>query len=153
MTSFTEAASMPRSRKSRDAAATARRRVRAASSRDRRIRTSGEIEPELLSNRAVEDARRNVPSQPREKTGALAGGISQARPFRRGCLDHDGGDRGWIVASAHAGANDLADAFAGNPVVVHSPCGGGAVAVEPGARPTRLDERDADAQRAGFVIE
>src|SRR5690242_10520492 len=136
MTSFTEAASMPRSRNSRDAAATARRRVRAASSRDRRIRGSGGIEPELLADRAVEDARRNVPPQPREKTGALAGGISQPRLLRRGGLEHDGGDRGRIVACAYAGANDLADAVAGDAVVVHSPGGGGSVAVEPGARPT-----------------
>src|SRR5204863_4849314 len=96
----------PPPRKRRDAAATARRRVRAVASRDPRIRPSGRIEPELLANRAVEDPGRHVPPQPREKTGALAGWISQPRLLRRRCLEHDGGDHRRIVPCAHAGANE-----------------------------------------------
>src|SRR5690348_16572526 len=110
ITSPTLTGSMPRSRKSCAAAFTAPRRVRAVSSRDRRMRSSLDVEPVLLAERPVEHARRHEPAQPREQAGAPAHRIAQARLASRRRFDHRLGDEGWIVAGVRAVANALARA-------------------------------------------
>src|SRR5438128_11576802 len=110
ITSPTLTSSMPRSRKSPDAARTAFRRVRAASSRERRTVPSRRVEPELLAERAVEDARRQVSAQPRQQARALARGVAQAWLFRGGRLEHHLRHDLRILAAVDVGAALLASA-------------------------------------------
>src|SRR5438874_2095103 len=146
ITSPTLTGSMPRSRKSCAAASTALRRVRAVSSRDRRMRGSLDVEPELLAERAVENARRHEPAQPREQAGAPARRIAQARLACRGGSDHRLRDQRWIVAGVRALANALPRAISRGSIVLDGAVRGSAVALELRSRPCRLDQRGADAE-------
>src|SRR5256885_2821649 len=124
MTSFTEAASMPRSRKSREAACTAAVRVRAVSSRDRRTLCSRLLEPEVFAERAVEDARRQISAQAHEQASAPPGRVTEARLFGGRGFQHRLGNDLRFVASAPRGA----------PLCVRATEGGGVVGDTGGRR-------------------
>src|ERR1041385_3744650 len=94
ITSPTLTESMPRWRKSCVAASTALRRVRAVSSRERRMSSSLDVQPVLLAQGAVENARRHEAAQAREQAGAPSRWIAQARLASGGRLDHRLGNKG-----------------------------------------------------------
>src|SRR5438552_12529590 len=148
ITSPTLAESMPRSRKSCAAASTALRRVRAASSRDRRMPISQDVESVLLAERAVENARGHEPAQPREQPGALSRRIAQAWLPSGGGFDHRFGYHGRIVAGVQAVATALARALPCRGIVLDRRVRGGRVVRELRACPCRLDQHGADAKPA-----
>src|SRR5439155_18949841 len=149
MTSFTEAASMPRSRKSREAACTAAVRVRAVSSRDRRMLCSRVVEPELFAERTIENACWQIPAQPPQEACAAARRVTQARLFGSRGFQHRLRHHLRFVASAQRGAHLCARAIEGGRVVGDQGGRGRSVALELRARVPRLDERNADTERTG----